>query len=105
MSASLPAVPPSFVDRDPGVRVAVVAQFVERQLVGGDHLLPIARLPDLQRNRLLHRAEVFRGDDLEAVEVHTGGRMGSPSAIVSVTSTSSCLLFSFTSNAVTRASG
>ena len=59
-----------FVDRDTGVREAVIAQLVERELLGGDHLLPIAGLARLERHRLLHRAEVFRRDDREAVEVH-----------------------------------
>ena len=59
-----------FVDRHPGVREAVIAKLVERELLGGDDLLPIARQSCLERHRLLHRAEVFGRDDREAVEVH-----------------------------------
>ncbi len=71
MSASLPAAPPSRSSiATPGVREAVIAKLVERELLGSDHLLPIAGLPRLERHRLLHRAEVFRRNDREAVEVH-----------------------------------
>ena len=95
----------ALVDQHLGVRVAVIAQFVERHLLGRDHLLPIARKAGLQRYGRGHFAKMVCRDGIEADEVDGRDRIGSPSEIVTVRSTASCALLSFTSNDVMRASG
>ena len=52
-----------FVRRDLAIRVPVIAQLVERQIVSRQHRLPVARVADVKRNVLLKRFEM-RGRDL-----------------------------------------
>jgi hypothetical protein len=58
-----------FLQRDLGVGEAVIAQLVDRQFLRGLAQLAIARLPNLERGRLLQALQVFGGDDIEAVEL------------------------------------
>ena len=51
------------------VGIAVIAQLVERQLVGRDDELAVARLPDLEGQVFFHLRQVVRRDDVEAGEV------------------------------------
>ena len=65
----LPVRPIVFARGDLRVRIAVIAQLVERHFVRRHDELPIARLADLERHALLQIAEVRRRDDVEAGEV------------------------------------
>ena len=102
----LPARAGAFVDRHLGVRVAVIAQFVERHFLGRDHLLTIPRAARLQGYGRGHGARGGpAGIASKPMKFTAATVTGSPSEIVTVRSTASCSLLSFTSNDVTRASG
>ena len=85
--------------------IAVIAQFVDRQIARGQHPLPIARVADVQRKRPSQSGSRWLGDHVEALEIHRDDSTGSPSLTVMVTSTASAFSLSLTSKLVTRASG